>query len=162
MSTLYEIKQQFSTLIGQVEIADGEITPELEQALQINQQELQDKSLAYVEVIKQREAMNLRIDEEVKRLQAIKKRNLKLIDKLQANLIGAVHEFGEFNSGLLTFGIRKSQSVLITVNDSDLPKAYLTTKVEMKADKTKIKQAIERGEVIDGAHLVTNYNLKLK
>jgi hypothetical protein len=43
-----------------------------------------------------------------------------------------------------------------------LPSIYVTEKVSVSADKTRIKQAIKNGENITGARLVINQNLQIK
>ena len=56
---------------------------------------------------------------------------------------------------------RKSTSV--DVYDIDkLPKEYIKTKIETSPDKVAIKSAINEGKNIDGAKLVTNYNIQTK
>jgi hypothetical protein len=45
---------------------------------------------------------------------------------------------------------------------NQLPKEYLKEKIEISADKTAIKKAIESGENISGALLVTKSNLQIK
>ena len=111
MKTLYQINNDYYDLISQIELAEGELTPELESALEINKAELEVKSIAYVEYIKTKESFNERINEEIKRLQAIKKQNETLIDRLKTNLVSAVNLYGTFKSGFLTFSTRKSKQV---------------------------------------------------
>ena len=43
-----------------------------------------------------------------------------------------------------------------------VPAEYKTTKVEVVADKTAIKKAIQSGEDVPGAHLVENVSLTIK
>jgi hypothetical protein len=43
-----------------------------------------------------------------------------------------------------------------------LPKEYLKEKIEINPDKTAIKKALEQGEIIYGALLVTKSNLQIK
>ena len=92
--SLYNINNEYLDLISQVENLEGELTTELENALTINKSELEVKSIAYMEVIKQRESLNTRIDEEIKRLQALKKLNDNLVQRLKNNLLNAVSLFG--------------------------------------------------------------------
>lgn len=162
MKTLYNINNDYLELIRQVEEAEGVLTPELEQALTINKSELEVKSIAYVEIIKQRESFNLRIDDEIKRLQALKKQNDTLVSKLKSNLLQAVSIFGNYEAGFLKFSTRKSKQVVIDYDVNDLPKQYKTVKVTETADKVAIKKAIESGEVVYGCRLVENINLTIK
>jgi len=160
-NTLYDIKQEYLELINQVEEMDGEITPEIEEQLTINQNELQNKAIAYHSVILSKDAFNMQIDSEIKRLQALKKRNNSLIDNLKDRLVGAIQMFGEFTVGTNTFGLRKSEKV--EVDDvNQLPKEYKTIKVTEQADKIAIKKALKEGKQIENAYIVEQYNLKIK
>lgn len=162
MKTLYQINNDYYDIISQIEVAEGELTPELESALEINKNELEVKSIAYVEYIKTKESFNDRINEEVKRLQAIKKSNENLIDRLKTNLVSAVNLYGSFKSGFLTFGIRKSTSVEVNIDTNSLDKEYKCIKVTETPDKIKIKKALENGIEIEGCQLITKNNLQIK
>ena len=111
--TLYQIEQDYLSLINEIEESDGELSQEVQDALVINEGQLKQKSISYLEVIKTKEAFNKNVDEEIKRLQAIKKRNNTLVNRLNSTLLDAVNLFGEFEVGTLTFTTRKSESVLI-------------------------------------------------
>ena len=115
-----------------------------------------------MEVIKQRESLNNRIDEEIKRLQALKKSNDNLVQKLKNNLLNAVNLFGNFEAGFLKFSTRKSKQVIIDCDVNDLPKDYKTIKVSETADKNAIKKAIENGDEVRGCYIIENINLQIK
>ena len=160
-TTLYDIKKEYLELINQVEELDGEITPEIEQQLIINQNELQNKAIAYHSVILAKDAFNMQIDNEIKRLQALKKRNNTLIDNLKNRLVGAIQTFGEFTIGTNTFGLRKSERVEVE-DVNQLPKEYKTIKVMEQADKVAIKKDLKLGKQIDNCYIVEQFNLKIK
>ena len=162
MKTLYNINNDYLELISQVEEAEGVLTPELEQALTINKSELEVKSIAYIEIIKQRESLNERIDNEIKRLQALKKSNDTLVSKLKNNLLNAVNLFGNYDAGFIKLSTRKSKQVVIECDFNDLPKQYKVVKVTETADKVAIKKAIESGETVYGCRIVENVNLSIK
>lgn len=162
MKTLYNINNDYLELISQVEQAEGVLTPELEQALIINKSELEVKSIAYIEIIKQRESLNERIDNEIKRLQALKKSNDTLVSKLKNNLLNAVNLFGNYEAGFIKLSTRKSKQVVVDYDVNDLPKQYKVVKVTETADKVAIKKAIESGETVYGCRLVENVNLSIK
>jgi hypothetical protein len=160
-TTLYKISEDYNELMNSIEENEGVLTEDQEQALVINEKELQSKSISYLEFIRSREGFLLIVDDEIKRLQAIKKRNNTLIDKLKSNLLGAVNLFGEFTVGTVTFGTRKSES--ITVEDvNSLPSEYKTIKVTEAANKAELKKALKEGEEIEGVTLNVNLNLKIK
>ncbi len=160
-TTLYEIKQEYLELINQVEELEGELTPEIEVKLNINQNELQNKAIAYHSVILSKDAFNMQIDNEIKRLQALKKRNNSLVDNLKDRLVGAIQMFGEFTVGTNTFGLRKSERVEVE-DVNQLPKEYKTIKVTEQANKAEIKKALKLGKQIENAYIVENINLKIK
>ena len=160
-NTLYDIKQEYLELIQEVEEMEGELTPETEYRLNINQNELQTKAIAYHSVILSKDSFNMQIDSEIKRLQALKKKNNNVIENLKSRLIGAIQTFGDFTVGTNTFGLRKSERVEIE-DVNLLPKEYKTIKVTEQANKVEIKKAFKLGKQIKNAYIVTQYNLKIK
>ena len=160
-NTLYDIKQEYLELIQEVEEMQGELTPEMEYKLKINQNELQNKAVAYHSYILSKDSFNMQIDSEIKRLQALKKKNNNVIENLKSRLIGAIQTFGEFTVGTNTFGLRKSERVEIE-DVNLLSKEYKTIKVTEQADKIAIKKALKEGKQIENAYIVEQYNLKIK
>ena len=161
MISLYKINEKMLTLLNDIEANEGELTDEVINQLEITNDELQTKSESYLAVIKNRESLNTQIDEEVKRLQAMKKANNNLILRLKNSLLNAVNIFGEFEVGLIKFGLRKSTTVEVTGIVNELPKEFKTVKVTEQPNKAEIKKSLQRGEQIEGCALITNYNLKI-
>jgi len=161
MISLYKINEKMLTLLNDIEANEGELTDEVISKLEITNDELQTKSESYLAVIKNRESLNTQIDEEVKRLQAMKKANNNLVLRLKNSLLNAVNIFGEFEVGLIKFGLRKSTTVEVTGIVNELPKEFKTVKVTEQPNKAEIKKSLQRGEQIEGCALITNYNLKI-
>jgi len=159
-TTLYNIEQEYLNLISEIESLDGELTPEIEEQLTINKEQLESKSVAYLQVIATKDDLNTAIDIEIKRLQALKKRNKGLVDNLKNRLLEAVNLFGAFEIGFNKFGTRKSSSVNVEDVNS-LSTEYKTVKVTEAADKKAIKDAIKSGIDIPGCSIVENLNLKI-
>ena len=151
MNSLYNINEKMLTLLSQIEANDGELTEEINTQLEVTNDELQTKSESYLAVIKGREALNLQIDDEIKRLQAMKKANNNLVSKLKNSLLNAVNIFGEFEVGLLKFGLRKSTTVEVTGIVNDLPKEYKTVKVTEQPNKAEIKNPCKKVSKSRGA-----------
>jgi len=147
--SLYNITVDYNELMNQIEENEGVLTDEQITALEISEKDIQQKSIAYLEVIKTKEAVNGLIDDEIKRLQAMKKVNSNILSRLKDNLLNAVKVFGPFEVGLNKFGIRKSQSIQVEFIN-DLPKEYKIIKVTESADKKALKDAIKNGASIDG------------
>ena len=160
--SLYQITGEALEIFTDLEEqGTGELTAEQEQALTINQGELQSKGIAYLEVIKDRTAFVSNVDAEIKRLTAIKKANNNLIERLKDGLLMAQQTFGDFDLGLTTITTRSSKSV--EVDDvNQLPDQFKTIKVTEAADKKAIKEALEAGAEIKGCRIIENQNLRIK
>ena len=159
-NTLYDIKENYLALINEVEEMEGELTPEMENKLKINQNELQNKAISYHSFILSKDSFNLQIDTEIKRLQALKKGNNKIIDRLKTSLISAVEMFGGFTVGTNNFTLRKSEQV-ICEDVNLLPKEYKTIKVVETPDKKAIKDALKLGINIKNTYIREINNLKI-
>ena len=158
--TLFDITNEALVIYENLEENGGELTPEIEQALVINEKELQSKGIAYVELIGFTESYVSRVDEEIKRLQAIKKRNTLLVDNLKNRLLDAQQTYGDFTLGFTTITTRKSESIEVEDVNS-LPKEFKVIKVTESADKMALKKAIQDGQEIEGVCIVEHLNLKI-
>ena len=158
---LYKLTQEASYLASLLE--EGELTTELEQALVINQNELQDKAINYVKVIKNLEADSDAIDAEIKRLKAMKEAKDGAIDRMKEAVRNAMLVSGidKIESSLFKLSLRRSESVEV-VNIDQLPEMLTTVKKTVSADKVKIKEAIKSGLTVEGAVLTENFSLQIK
>lgn len=156
---LYQIKNEYLTLASQLE--QGELTPEIEQQLQINEEQLKEKAINYAYVIRSFEYDNDIIDAEIKRLKQLKEQKENAIDKLKNAVSDAMQLYGieKIDSPTLKLSFRKSESIKVSNN---LDKKYLIEKTTLQPDKNAIKQAIKDGQQVEGAVLVTNYNIQIK
>ena len=161
MKSLFNITAEALNLASALE--EGEITPELENSLIINQTELQEKAINYAYVIRTVEIDVSAIDEEIKRLQSIKKAKTNVIDRMKESVVTAMGIYGieKVSTPTLSLSLRKSESIEI-VNESQIPDGFKTKKITLSPDKTRIKQAIKDGDEVQGAVLSINYNLQIK
>ena len=160
-TSLYAIQENYLRLASQLEESEGELTPELNDALVIHQEQRNEKAIAYMSVVKNYDAFQEACDLEIKRLQTAKKRAEMVSKKLKESLANATELFGNFQAGTFSFSVRRTKSVNIFDEDS-LPAMYKKTKVETVPDKTKIKEAIEAGATVPGATLNENKSLIVK
>lgn len=158
---LFNIKQEYINLVNSIIDNNGELSPELSQALAINETELKEKAINYGYVIRSFEYENDIIDAEIKRLKALKEQKEKAIQKLKDAVSDAMNLYGieKVESPALKLSFRKSESVEISEN---LDKRFMIEKVTLQPDKVAIKEAIKKGEQVDGAVLVINQNLQIK
>jgi len=156
---LYNIKSEYINIAMQ--LTDGELTPELEQALQITEQNLHDKAVNYGYVIKTLESEADIIDAEIKRLQELKKTRSNAVERLKTNITEAMELFGvtEVKAPTFKLSFRKSESIEC---DEFVDSNYCTVKTSIAPDKVAIKQAIKEGKDVVGARLVVKNNLQIK
>lgn len=158
---LYEITQEAQYLA--VLLETEELTAELEEALIINQDQLQAKAVNYAKVIANYQAESDAIDQEIKRLKAMKESRDKKVEWLKESVKKAMLVSGieKVESPLFKLSVRRSEAVEVDVVEA-LPSAFQNVKNVVTADKVAIKEAIKRGEFVMGARLVENFNLQIK
>lgn len=124
MASIYNIQQNLLNIFNQIEENCGEITPELEEQLNISKDEFEDKIKSYTCVIHQLEYDLCAIKEEKARLDSIKKSKEKTIESLKRIMVKAIQLFGNISKSGTKFidygtgkvSLRKSESVEIDDN----------------------------------------------
>jgi acetoacetate decarboxylase len=162
MKSMYEISREAMDIVSALEENEGELNPSIESALRINQNELQEKAINYAYAIKTVSNDVDAISEEIKRLQALKKAKDNTIQRLKDTVVNAMQIYGleKVETPTLKLSIRRSEAVEVDDNfDDDI---YMIKKVTYTPDKTRLKEAIKRGESIQGVTLKENYNLQIK
>ena len=161
--SLFNISTEMQMIINELMETGGELTPEIENALIITQDQLQSKSIGYAVVIRAMEYQNATIDAEIKRLQDHKRTRTNTVERLKNALSMAMQVCGmeviEDATTKITF--RKSQTLEI-VDETKVPKKYKTQVVTTKIDKNAIKADMKNGDKIKGVELITNQNLQIK
>ena len=158
---LYEITEEAQYLA--VLLETEELTAELEEALIINQDQLQAKAVNYAKVIANFQAESDAIDQEIKRLKAMKESRDKKVEWLKESVKKAMLVSGieKVESPLFKLSVRRSEAVEVDVVEA-LPSAFQNVKNVVTADKVAIKEAIKRGEFVMGARIIENFNLHIK
>lgn len=110
MSNLYQISQDLLNIFAEIEEYDGELTPELEEALAISENEYKEKIESYAKVVRNYKLDIESIDAEKKRLDSRKNVLKNRIDRLEKVMFEAVKQFGKVETPLFKIGTRKSTS----------------------------------------------------
>lgn len=160
---IFNIQKEYQNLVNELIENGGELTPELEIALQITKDNFHSKSENYAYITKQFASENDIIDNEIKRLQQAKKAREKTIERLKSTIEYAMNTFevDKIETPLIKISFRKSESVEVE-DVNNLPALYKVVKVSETADKLKIKDAIKSGILIEGCTIKTNRNLQIK
>lgn len=161
MGTLYDITQDQQLIISLLEETGGELTPEIEEAMNITRSELESKAEGYGKAIFEYKAKEEAIDAEIKRLTARKKTAQNIQQRLKERIAEAleVFEVEKLEAGTFRYSFRKSKSVEI-IDLNALPDEFIIT--EKKADKKAIGDALKAGSVICGAQLNENKSLQIR
>ena len=142
------------------EVKDDGVIDILEQELKI---QLQTKGAGIIKSFKNSEAMLNGVDEEIKRLQALKKTISNQINSRKEYIVRNMEIMGitKIETELGNLSLRKSKSVNI-YDESLIDKKFIEIETKEKISKTEIKKAIEAGENVQGANIVEKNSLNIK
>lgn len=181
--SMYHIRAEHLGLLKEIEEAEGELTPEMEQALALTEEEFEDKAVSYGFVVKSFEDVEELLDKEIKRLTVLKQKAAKRAETFKNRLDEAMRQFGieKIDTPILKLSYRKSNPVELTEQFEDkflehvsieiLPKegapaniASLIEYFDVKAtvSKKRIGDALKTGLKISGAVTVEKKSLQIK
>lgn len=166
---LYEITNEMRVLdelfLSYIDEETGEVKDDgvidiLEQELQL---QLQTKGAGIIKSFKNSEAMLNGVEEEIKRLQALKKSISNQINSKKEYIVRNMEMMGitKIETELGNLSLRKSKSVNI-YDESLIDKKFIEIETKEKISKTEIKKAIEAGENVQGANIVEKNSLNIK
>lgn len=158
--TLYHIDEEQRRINAMLEETGGEITPEIEELMAVNEQNFVTKAENYGYAILHYKAIVAAVKAEKDRLDAIKKTAENAIARMEERLVGAMQTFDKpkVEAATLKLSLRRSERVVID-DENAIPADCKTVKVEIS--KTEVKRHLKAGESI-GAHLEENQSLQIK
>lgn len=163
MSSLYNLTNDYMAL---QEMAQNAETAEDMQALEDTISSIADaievKGENYAKLMVSLKSDNDGIEKEIKRLQKAQKANKTLMEKLVGNMDASLklQEKDKLKCGTFTFFYRKTPPSVRVLNDDLVPQDY--KKIEYKIDKNAIKDAINKGNKVDGVELTQSVKLYWK
>lgn len=162
MKSLFNITKEAQDLV--LGLIEGELTEQLENALTINQNELQEKSINYAWAIKSIESDIDTIDAEIERLKALKSSRTNAIERMKSAVLEALTIYGieKVTSPTLNLSVRLNPESVELINEYQVPDIYRKEKVTVSIDKTAIKEAIKSGLEVPGAVLDRKKRLEIK
>lgn len=158
---LYEIDQEYKSILAAIEENDGVIPEDLEQQFDSIIVERNKKISNIVRFIRNLDSQGEQVIKEIDRLKSIKDSTAKKIDWLKNYLSAVVGENNKFELPEGKISWRKSESTSIT-NEELIPQKFVKTIQMTSIDKVAIKNAIKAGEAVSGAELVTNNNIQIR
>lgn len=159
---LFHIQKEYVQLLGLIEEAEGEITDQIDKALQFTEDRLRKEGANVAFAIKTLEHWGEDLEREIERLTSLQRKANKGIDLLSNRLKSAMEQFGieRITNTYVTISFRKSEAVEIT-DEAMVPLSY-KDQPPLKVSKTRIKEDMKKGVVIPGAELVQRRNLQIK
>lgn len=157
MSSLYTINQE---LIKYIDSLWEDITEDELSTVQELQMAKDDKLTNIHQYILNLENENQILDNEIERLQKIKKPNSSKIEYLK-NLVNTTLDGEAWKYDLWWFSYRKSESLDI-INPDTVPDEFKTTETIEKIDKNAIKKAMKEGQTVPWVDIIYKQNLQIK
>lgn len=158
--TLYQISEEQRRLDAMLEESGGELTPEIEEALAVNENNFMEKGRDYGFAILRYKAFIDAIKAEKNRLDGLKKTAENAIARMEERMVTAMQTFGreKVEMDTIKLSLRKSERVVVD-DENAVPADCKTIKVDIS--KTELKKHLKAGEEC-GAHLEENQSLQIK
>lgn len=160
---LFEITHEYRKLLARADDADGVLDESLEADLDAMSDMLTTKVEACVVVAAEMEAEEAAIKVHIDRLTARRKALGAGRERLDTYVVHNLAAAGirQLKTDRFVVSLRASESVVVD-DATALPAEFLRTKTTTEPDKTKIKAALQLGEKLSGASLVTRDSLQVR
>ena len=158
MSNIFNIQNELLAIFDELEENGGELTPELEEQLNISKEEFRDKIKSYSNVVKMLENDIIDIKEEKARLSDLQKSKEKSIERLKKIMVESIEMFGDTTksgSKFIDFGtgkvsVRQTQAVEVEEDSIDRFANRLMTGLKWYADNNQLDFGIvDTKDIID-------------
>lgn len=158
MANIYQIKQDLLAIFDELEENGGELTPELEEQLNISKEEFRDKIKSYSDVVKMLENDIIDIKAEKVRLSDLQKSKEKSIERLKKIMVESIEMFGDTTKSgnkFIDFGtgkvsVRQTQAVEVEEDSIDRFANRLITGLKWYADNNQLDFGIvDTKDIID-------------
>jgi hypothetical protein len=145
--SLYEIQEDYARIIADLQECEGELTPEMEFALTINRDELENKAEAYALRILEFNGQSALLKVEIDRLQTRAKQFETTAERLKETIKAAMIQFNvdKIKTNKITLSFRKSEAVEVPETFADEVLQFVNIKAEIDHEKFEnaIKEAYE-------------------
>lgn len=159
--SLYELTSEHHLICEAIEEAGGEITPEIEAMLAINEQNFVTKAEGYAEIIAKYSQMAENAKARKAQLDAVQKVAENIQKRMKERILEAMNEYGlqKIECGVHKFSTRTSKAVEI-IDEAKIPNEYI--KVSTTIDKSALRADLMAGVLVEGAELRENKSLTIK
>lgn len=153
---LYEISEQYRSIQDMADDEDESMILAIADTMEGIEAEFKDKAAVVVAVALNIESDLDAIDVQIKRLQDKKKSIINRSDRLRSYLRHNMEATGidKISCPLFSITLSKPSKLVQIDSESDIPKAFVRTKITTAPDKIAIAKALKDGEPVLGASLV--------
>ena len=165
-SWLYDISERINSFVAVLDEADDKsIEPDVKNALAgIYESDVPAAVADGIEYIKKQTAFLEAIDKRMEELKALKQSRKNRLERVRRGycefLIAVGKKKIETPCGNMTVAAPTVSTVIDSIDD--LPDDYKRTTIKVEPDKASIKQAIQGGHNVKGAHLEEKPSLRIK
>ena len=178
MASLYEITESYREVFALLEESEGELTPEIAARLEALDGEYDTKIQNIALFILDLEADKKKIKDEISRLSANAINTQKKIESLSKYVLGSLEFTGrKVKTHLVSVWAQNSPPSVVIDDLAAIPDCYKTATIKtsleripeslrelatVEPSKTAIKEAIDNGEEVPGAHFEWHKHLRIK
>jgi hypothetical protein len=160
MTSLYQLQTNYQILLHKEELTadDLKLIEELPDLIE-------DKLINIAYVIKNMDYLIDNIDNELKKMTERKRRLQNNRDNLQSSILNnmIVNDIKKIDKcPHFEIAIHKKRQAVEIYDKEKIDKKYLEMEVIMKIQKDKIREDLEKGEIIEGAKLIDPFRLSIK
>ena len=153
MTSLYELTAEWRDILDDIDLADGEITDDIEERLDELRGPLNEKAERYCQVMREWELRADMFRQEEQRLARKRKTLENNRERLRRRLLESLTAIGLPNIEAGSFSVRVNEpKQRVVVPDVDILDEHYVRRVAT-ADKAGLAMVLKRGEFVQGAHL---------
>lgn len=161
-NTLSELMVISNEIDRALEQSGGEMTPELEQMLDISQALTADKVDQYDFVLKNLEAQAQFLKERAAEYQAAAKARSNAVEHIKERIkyLMVTHGKTELQGQYVRMQVSPCSPSLVIENEDLIPDEFIKTVTTSKIDNQAIKAALQNGTPVEGAKLKASYAIR--
>lgn len=158
---IYELTDNYLSVYNQ--ITAGEDSDIYTDTLNSIDDAIEDKAIGYAKVIKNIEADNEILSNEIKRLQERKKSNENAVRNMKERLQDSMERTGKtvFKTPLFSFGIQNNKESTNIIDEAKIPDAYFNEQPK-KLDKKRLLEDLQNGQEVEGADIKQTRSLRIR
>lgn len=162
MKTMNDITRDALAIVDALQESEGEITPEIETLMALNEQEFADKADAYAYIIGELEGLAKQRAEQIKALTAIKRTAENAAERMRGRMLDVMRllDMQKTQTANHVLSIRNNRESVKIDDETLLPDEAFAVKRE--ASKTLIAQLIADGVEVNGAHMERTQSLSIR